>query len=119
MYPLASFGSGSTSTTSIRESGCKAVYSGVDIYSGKAIALKRLRLANHTRRHVQKEIFNTFLYRNTEGVVGLHEIGYWCEHNTIPPCRLQDRRPGFPQEEFIFVAMPLAEDTFESFDSQA
>ncbi|POS70165.1 hypothetical protein DHEL01_v211442 [Diaporthe helianthi] len=99
----------------LHQSGSAAIYSGVHLLSGMAVALKKMELTSETSQQVRNEIANMGRYGNAEGVLGL--CAAWCEHCNSPPCGLLEEMP--QEQETVFYTMPLAEDTFKSFPFEA
>ncbi|KAK4231492.1 putative serine threonine protein kinase [Podospora fimiseda] len=88
------------------------VYCGVQLHTGKPVAVKKMRYKRDSQHRIRKELEVASLFSDSDsGVHGL--IASWCEHGDSPPCRL-DKCVSKEDHEDVYYSMPLAEYDFES-----
>ncbi|KAL7792557.1 kinase-like domain-containing protein [Trichoderma ceciliae] len=91
------------------------IITGVNIYTGHPIAIKKIHNTEvvRTRRQVIDQLRTALHYKDTQdgGILGVFDI--WCSHQTSPPCLFNiNRHKTLDRCQNTFYSMPLAEYNF-------
>jgi hypothetical protein len=89
-----------------------SVKSGVDIYTGDPVAVKKLRrnIALRTHTYLRLQVASQYGKSLEKGILGI--VDTWCAHNISPPCFFNERKTGFKSCHKMFCSMPLAKHNF-------
>jgi serine/threonine protein kinase len=86
--------------------------SGVDIYTGCPVAVKKVEIKAKTRQHILRRLQVACQYKDKlhKGVLGV--IDTWCGHKPSPPCLFNKRSETVNRCRHVSYSMPLAEHDF-------
>lgn len=89
-----------------------SIISGVDIYTGWPVAVKKLETRAKGRQHMRRRLQIACQYKDKlhKGVLGVIDI--WCEHKSPSPCLFRRRSEATNCCHHIFYSVPLAEHDF-------
>lgn len=89
-----------------------SITSGVDIYTGWPVAVKKLETKAKGRQHMRRRLQIAHQYKDKlhKGVLGVIDI--WCGHKSPYPCLFSRRSEAMNCCHHTFYSMPLAEHNF-------
>lgn len=91
-----------------------SIVSGVDIYTGWPVAVKKIETRAKGRQHMRRRLQIACQYNNRlhKGVLGVIDI--WCEHKSPSPCLFSRQSEATNRCLHTFYSVPLAEHDFHN-----